>query len=581
MGRCLKLVFLLMTILSWICSPYPNGSWDAQGQTITRNAKVLEVEAYLTSKSLEFVRLRFPSIPILVTLRVQPLRQDPSAQPRENPDMVLPFHSFAENAPIDVWDDPAKSVHQLLSYIQSIEVRISIPNTLKDESVMELRETLFSNLGLIPGRDRIDFDRKNWIEAAPLASPTPVVHLEIILLVSGLTLIFLGGLYLIATRAAKIAQGKGTGMAQPAPPPPPMPVSVSENRREHSSLQTMQLSDSMKIEERLDGAVDKLISDPGFPELDDMISLEKLAIRQPESLGVLLRFMDKETQDYLFMRSRDPAWLEALSNKDGVPSMETLHFVQKLVYKHRFEANKGWHDFLISLWRLDTNLAAFLQDMGQNEALGTLAWMPTEVSIPAAKRAFPGAWGILLRPDFKPAPLPESQIKILQPQALSIRRYNDPATLLKYEHERGLLKFLKVCTLDVERDIYTAARKDASIRAVRPPFYPIFEVAPEILAEVRRSVPLREWGTALFNIDRTVRGKILNAFTDRERYTIGEILARCDHENISQEIVGTSREVIGRELQKALRKMQDLPVEEQVEKLDSSPPEEGQDHAAA
>ena len=63
---------------------------------------------------------------------------------------------------VDEWDDPAKSIHDLLPRIQNVALQITMPQYISDDELFELRDSLYSNLNIIPGRDKIEFVRKNW-----------------------------------------------------------------------------------------------------------------------------------------------------------------------------------------------------------------------------------------------------------------------------------------------------------------------------------------------------------------------------------------------------------------------------------
>ena len=62
----------------------------------------------------------------------------------------------------DEWDDPTKTIYELIPRIQAINIKILLPDTVKDDDLNEMRENLFENLELIEGRDRIVFERKVW-----------------------------------------------------------------------------------------------------------------------------------------------------------------------------------------------------------------------------------------------------------------------------------------------------------------------------------------------------------------------------------------------------------------------------------
>lgn len=197
-----------------------------------------------------------------------------------------------------------------------------------------------------------------------------------------------------------------------------------------------------------------------------------------------------------------------------------------------------------------------MKTIEQRDALGILAWMPTRISIPTAREAFPGGWGILLKSDFKPAPLPEKMILDLMEKATALKPFNSLEMVNRYRHERGLLDFLRICTLEEERDIYRASKGDAGIHLLRPPFYPIFEGSEEDLKVLADQITGPDWGRALFNVDRALRGKITQFFNDSKNYQMIETLKQCDQGGITMNEVGQMREKIGRIYAKNLQMKQ-------------------------
>ena len=66
---------------------------------------------------------------------------DSSGLPENN----LPYLGFGSEQQIDPWDDDSVSVHDLLSRVRYIEENHSLPNTIEDDLIFEVREALFSN----------------------------------------------------------------------------------------------------------------------------------------------------------------------------------------------------------------------------------------------------------------------------------------------------------------------------------------------------------------------------------------------------------------------------------------------------
>ncbi|WP_207912354.1 hypothetical protein [Pseudobacteriovorax antillogorgiicola] len=513
-----------------------------QGQT-TKHPKVAEVEAHLSQKTIDFVKNRFPGVPVLVNLTVTPLRRSQSELNSVLGQNELPYYSMTGVQIKDEWDDPNKGVHDLLPRIQRVAIRITMPQYVSDEELFELRESLFSNLNIIPGRDTIEFNRKNWQKRS-------IISWELVaLILSSLLILSIGGMIVARIIGGKIESGLSKSSGKQEAPPPPVPQPQLNNQQAPAANKSgsgqmssgMQFNDTMKIAEKLEETLRRIEKDDAFPTLDDMIDFEDLAQKDPKFLGTIIQEMSKDLQEKIFQRGTSPKWLETFFEQAPL-DIEHYNFALKLTYRKRSPEHILWDELLIALWRLGDGLKEIVKGMEQRDALGILAWMPTTVSVPTARESFPGGWGILLKHDFKPPPMKPEQIQPILDRCLELKPYFDLGMLDQYQHERGLLKFLRVCTLDEERDIYKASKPDASIHVLRPPFYPIFDAEDEDLEKLANAVSAQNWGVALFNINRSLRSGITKHLSKAKNYILIETLKTCDHDGIAIEEVWQMRE---------------------------------------
>ena len=335
----------------------------------------------------------------------------------------------------------------------------------------------------------------------------------------------------------------------------------------------------MKVAEKMKSLIIKLVNSASFPTLEDMMDLEKKAISNPRMLGAIIKEMPVELQNKLFHRSKDPAWLEAYFSDEDL-DMEAYHFVLELTRRHREDEEVHWQEFLIALWRLGPELTSFMRTLEQRDALGIFAWMPIEISLPAATEAFPGAWGILLKHDFKPPPLKENEIKGHMEKVLGIKPYSDLTMLERYQHERGLIKYLKTCPLETEKDVYKSVKAGGTLRMLRPPFFEVLEADSETLKEFIPKLSIKDWGIALFNIDRGRRSAITDHLTDREKYVLIETLKECDMSGISEEDVGDVREAAARTFAEEMENLKKSNEKEKVEKVESNQDQDKEQNVA-
>ena len=128
-------------------------------QAEPKNPKVAEIENYLTN-SISYLKGRFQIL--LFNVKVTPLRRQVDTSRSDENTEGLPFFAEQKIDIRDEWDDPSKSIFELIPRIQAINIKILLPDTVKDDDLNEMRENLFANLDLIEGRDRIVFERKVW-----------------------------------------------------------------------------------------------------------------------------------------------------------------------------------------------------------------------------------------------------------------------------------------------------------------------------------------------------------------------------------------------------------------------------------
>ncbi len=103
----MRLTHLILCLLVAIS---PIGA-DLAAQANQKNPKVAEVESYLTQKTIDYIKGRFPSMPILVSITVDPLRRNESPIPAVSEIEILPFYAIQETQRLDEWDEPSKTEH--------------------------------------------------------------------------------------------------------------------------------------------------------------------------------------------------------------------------------------------------------------------------------------------------------------------------------------------------------------------------------------------------------------------------------------------------------------------------------------
>ncbi len=542
--RILALVFL--SVCCWLFMQI------AQAQ-IRKHPRVIELEGTMREEASRVIRARFPNLPIIVQVSLDPLRRDGIVSRDTKATEDLPVMGPTTIEIQDEWDDPARSQEELLQRIRSANVNITLPESASETEIIELREALFATLNLIQGRDRIEFQRRAWAQGNKKdeSSNTPYFVIGGLLM---LALLCLWGISWSASRnLSKAFTKSGGGDSQITPMPAPAPVmnahssSMSSHQTPTSLSGDVSFNDPLRIRDALKDVVTKLEQSKGFPDLEDVIAMDLKIATNQGAMGIFFDEMPVNMRNKLFSYGTGKHWLEAFS-EPGHLDMNTFEFVSRLSTRQRGNTNETWQETLIAVWRLKELLPDFMRSISRDEALAILAHMPPAYSVPVAKSSFPGGWGQLLDANFRPTPLSPDKAKMIRDRALSLRPWADIETLKHFKHERSLLDFLRVAEVGDERDIYETVHNQSMIHSIRPPFYALFNLDAKVVGKLLVRLPMEDLAMALFNVSRNDRRTIESAMNPKQRFMLIEHLKRLDQNPPDKQRIGHIREAIGKEV---------------------------------
>ncbi|MBF0441875.1 MAG: hypothetical protein HQK54_08230 [Oligoflexales bacterium] len=550
-----------------------------KAQTMQKSPKVVEVESYLTGKAIEFIKGRFPMMPVLVTIKVMPLRRDMGGMipPAQSPQIMLPFHAAPDMKVVDVWDDESKSVHDLMPRIQSVDMIVTLPSSVTSDELTELREALFSNLGLVLGRDNIKFELRPWV------NKDGGIRTEYIVIAGSALVLFLLGIFLIIRNlSSQIRKGllevssKAGGMGGTSQmPAQPITASRSEHGKDDDNRANMVFQDPVKLKEHAKPLILTLVSDPAFPRLQDILIFSEYLKTDPRIVTGAVKEFPIQIQNKIFSLTTGRQWLSVMFSKAqmGLQSWELLN---SLTQNRKAALRLDFDELLTYLWRLENDVVEILRELGQWKALSILAYMPSSVSIRYGKMAFPGAWGKLLDPTFKPDLLPKEEVASIREMALKLKPLNDPKMLEYYEHERGLVEFLLSADTNEEKEVYEASGPDSFLKTIRPPFYVLFNQPMDVIGEIFPRFTLNDWTMALFNVPKDQRRNFEEIMNEKQKFLLFEGFKNLDKsKTFNKTEIGKVRETIAfaleeillrRESEKTLEDSQ-ASEEEQAERL--------------
>jgi hypothetical protein len=545
-------------------------SSSAQAQQIQgKHPRVAELENALIKDSSEFLKGRFPDVPFSVSAQIEPLRRPGAREGSQAAGESLPYLELQDEEIRDEWDDPSIPLRALILRAKKASLKISVPSSLAEEEIEEIKQSVMNILNLVPVRDEIIVQKRAWTMDK---SGLPVYFLPG---VGALLLLSLFGLFMISRGSVnKLVKSLENSRQSSSPAPAPMASSSPRNDRDDQISKTLnsgdlKFSDPFKTREMIKQSITLISSAKAFPTLQDMLVLDGFGKRSPSALGALLTEFPKDIQKRIFSYSSGDYWLEAF-NEPGELSGEALQILQKLLRHKHEEATQNWEEMLLLVWRLNDSRNQFFRTLEEGEALSVLHRLPKSISITTARAVFPCNWGALLKPDFKPNELDDLRIHAITKQALALLPLRDIALLETYRHDRDLLDYLKVAEPSEEREIYIASPRDSLIHSVRPPFFKIFELDEQSIDFLVERLPVEDWSMAMFNLGKTERREIEARFPEKKKFMYIERLKQLDANPPEKTRIGGIREKIARIIDIEISKRTSIPSTNTGETVEES-----------
>ena len=514
-------------------------------QVDNNHPRVAELEDQFKKQAMEFLKARFPHLPFSVVVSIAPLRRQGSSDYTAKEE-ALPYYLLEDEEIKDEWDDPNASLYVLSKRIQSVKVVISVPASVNEEELAEIKETLTSTLRLVPARDTMEIRRRSW-SGLPNFSLYAGIGL-------GAILVFLLGLYIITrfslrrmTRVFSDLQASlGSKNQQPTVSAPTAAPVIDGQDSSGGSGGDFRFTDPIKIREVIGSRVHELLYSDEFPRLEDMVTLDRFARGDHKALGALVAEFPMDMQRRLFSLGRGDYWMESFTDP-GELVPHCLEMLERLCRVQRSKKGKDWENLLIQVWRMDELVRVrFLRSLDQGAAMAIVHPMPKNVSVPTARHAFPGSWASVLDPNFKPEKVAPEQVKSILDQAMELMPPVEFELLEKYKQEKDLISYLNVSDVLAERDIYRASPDDAMIHKIRPPFYRVLLDEGHYMEDFVGRVSLDDWALALFNVDRGERSNVDQHFSSKQKFIFIEKLKSLDAGKLDQRAVGLARERVAR-----------------------------------
>lgn len=521
-------------------------------QAVKRHPRVVEIERMLQNDVQTSLRDVLPGQSFHVSVRIEPLHRESVAQ---NGKESLPYFESTEEIR-DEWDNPNKTDYELLTRVMRISVKATVPDTIPEEQVAEVKSAIVNRIPYTEGRDLIEVVSKKW----PQPTPDPSRNTPWILGIGFSLMFFLGVVYFFVSFFAtgrlsnaikniritnsESAGGGGLPMAS---------LSGSSQAQNNSNSAgfgsgRVQLNDTIRMTEVIMGLIRNVESSGRFPILQDMALFEQYIQSHPRSVGGLLAEFPSQLRSKLFSYSYSPNWLNGLTDAGEIDQV-AFELMNKLVRIERSAGSGKWDQLLILCWRLDSQLPQFLKNLDSQDSFLILKSLPQSIALQTARTLMPGEWAVVLKKGGPQRTLSEEKIEKYSALALEILPLRSAVVLEQYQQDTDLIKYLKITDPSFEKEVYGAAPAESELAKLRPPFYPVLDASPEVLKEFTSLVPMEDWALSFINLQRKVRASVDSQFSDKQKFRLAELLRRYDKAAVNIEVVGDARERIAKHFQ--------------------------------
>lgn len=512
------------------------------------NGRVVEVENYIRLNTQEYMRASYPNTKFSVEVKVNPRRVKTASSEKD----VLPFFSSTTTESLDFWDDPNKTVFQLMGKIRSVKLKINFLDDIEISNRDLFKERILRSIGLIPGRDSVDIyiEPKNLLNKS--LSNIVLSEKNIGFMIIAFSLLFVCIVAFISfNKFLRIKVDSQTGKSVSSGEndiqgPSVMPSRLTQaNLDKGSSMEKISFSDPTSSLGMIQSKILEISKSGTFPNLRDMLTFDKLINENPRSFSYLIFEFSQKDQDLVFKKGKNEKWYTAFSNA-GELDRDIFYILDTMLRNRDYCENEKFESLIIQCWRMGDKLAGFLKDIDRKDSLSILSYLPKYISVPIAREIFPGAWGDVLAEKTNNNQMDTARVEKYMQHSIGLYPELDKRSLSLFRDRKDLLSYLKMCEVVEEEEVYKVLGEDSAFYNVRPPFYKFFQIDDEIKRVIFEAFSLSEWAIMNFNISRDYRKKMNIILSEKERYLLGIHLKALDSNPPKLSVRGELRESVGR-----------------------------------
>lgn len=514
----------------------------AQVDLANKHPRVTEVEEKISQEASSYFARRFPKMPYALRVEVEPLRSKLSASEAQS---TLPYFDYEGDTEIDLWDDLSVPVSYLRNRVTKVILNVTLPSDFDESKLDSMKQDLILFLRLAPFRDDVRFERK----LAPEKSEIPQHYYIIGALF--LSALILGAMIKWSAGTVKTT-GSGGSSKESSPPSAiasfgsgtSQPRETSRKQSGPISLNEVTVNDSLKIWDQARGRIKSILESGTFPTFSDLQLLDGLASIGSQKLGALLFELPADIQKNIMQFGRGELWLEAFSNP-GKLDNDCLEILEKMARNRSFKAlNREMETLLIQIWRMEKLSDTFIKLIPQDHAFAILDTLPKSLSLPLARRIFPGGWARLLDRKQLELVLGAEVVQGYLEKTLDVMPFYDEMMLGQYKKDREILHYLDSVNIQDEKELYEVLAVDSFVRKIRKPFYPVFDLPKDKFLDLVNKISLDTWARVTVHSSRNYIKMILDALDDKKKIIFTGFLKRMELEHIPNGEVIESRDQI-------------------------------------
>ncbi len=521
-------------------------------EEFSRLNRVFEVENNIKSRSTLYIKKFIPENKFSLEVKVSPLlRNYQNSNPENNSN--LPFYDLSEHDTLDEWEDPLYPIDSLFQRIKEAKLTLKIDDGYIPKNISLFKENILREAGLKVGRDDIKVEFvaftlvEKRIDLKEMFSNPEFIQTFSLIVFAIFSLLLLSR-FTKQTRVQQDSNKKDTNNIQATAPAPSTQRAHAPNLSSGAQeiKGDLSLSDPLQVSRIIKQKITALLSDEKFPLLQDLILFEELLTANSNAFAYLIYEFPLNMQEKIFRYGRDEKWNKGFLEA-GIADKKVILTLDQMLRERNQNKDHSFEKLIISLWRMSPKkLEYFLKDVESEISIGLLYHLPKELSLPVARKLYPGNWAKTLSEN--PPYSFDDQIMVnkMYEKALIAFPLFEIESLRVSKNKKDLLRYLYYAEPKEEEEIYSITGSMYSLTSVRPPFFTFFKLNEEKKQSIFAQYSIEQWALISFNTSREYRTLLNDLMDDKQKYLFSLSLKLLDSTQSADLIErGKLREEIG------------------------------------